>query len=487
MSTGKGVMHFEGRKSIGAMEAAENQRRWDADHYKTVNKKPLHWYDITRAHLNFEVARGGKIQKIGTSMPVEERYKQRLAELGVKPNQEVKKNSPEANKLANQIVEFVFSGDHDTMNRMAFGEQKVDFARDGTADNSHVERDEIIEYWAKDLYKWLSKKYGEENIIGFDVHLDETTAHCHATIIPVVMRTDKKTGKERPVVSYKGLFGKDKATGQQIMKDLHTELYEQVNHGYGLRRGDPVERTDARHKDKVEMYYQMKRDISELEDKVIHKQIALEKLMFQYRGLENQIEDLKSELADKKITLEEYEARTAKLQSRQSSLADKIKERRKELMEYEGKISTLRQTESTLSTSVDRAKKRVLSMTDDQMRAPYLMAKGSIFDEFITQLSSFMKNSMPTPSEEALANAEGTLVGDFLDGSLGDVVTRAGGIVAAAITEATTPTQSYGGGGSSDSAPKKRDDEDWWKFASRMVGHASRNKPVKKAKSGIHR
>ena len=25
----KGAMHFEGRKSIGAMEAAENQRRWD--------------------------------------------------------------------------------------------------------------------------------------------------------------------------------------------------------------------------------------------------------------------------------------------------------------------------------------------------------------------------------------------------------------------------------------------------------------------------
>lgn len=58
----KGAMHFEGRKSIGAMEAAENQRRWDEKHYQTVNKKPLHWYDITRAHLNFEVAKGGIIE-----------------------------------------------------------------------------------------------------------------------------------------------------------------------------------------------------------------------------------------------------------------------------------------------------------------------------------------------------------------------------------------------------------------------------------------
>ena len=59
-----------------------------------------------------------------------------------------------------------------------------------------------IEQWAIDLYDWMTKKYGEENFIGFDVHLDETTAHCHATIIPVVMRTEKKTSRERPVVSY---------------------------------------------------------------------------------------------------------------------------------------------------------------------------------------------------------------------------------------------------------------------------------------------
>ena len=101
----KGAMHFEGRKSIGAMEAAENQRRWDEKHYQTVNKKPLHWYDITRAHLNFEVAKGGIIQKIGTSKPVEERFKERLEELGVNPNPEVKKNDPIAAKMSHPANE----------------------------------------------------------------------------------------------------------------------------------------------------------------------------------------------------------------------------------------------------------------------------------------------------------------------------------------------------------------------------------------------
>ena len=79
----------------------------------------------------------------------------------MKPNPEVKKNDPVAAKMSNQIVEFVFSGDHEVMNLMAFGNQAVDFERDGTADNSHIQRMNEIEQWATDLYGWMAKKYGE--------------------------------------------------------------------------------------------------------------------------------------------------------------------------------------------------------------------------------------------------------------------------------------------------------------------------------------
>ena len=113
------------------------------------------------------------------------------------------------------------------------------------------------------------------------------------------MRTEKKTGRERPVVSYKGLFGKDKATGQEIMKQLHTELYEQVNSKYGLMRGDPVEISGAQHKDKVQMYYQLKRELPELENRAIELRIFISKLELQYNGLNHQIESLKQDLENK--------------------------------------------------------------------------------------------------------------------------------------------------------------------------------------------
>lgn len=476
----KGAMHFEGRKSIGAMEAAENQRRWDEKHYQTVNKKPLHWYDITRAHLNFEVAKGGIIQKTGTSKPVEERFKERLEELGVKPNPEVKKNDPVAAKMSNQIVEFVFSGDHEVMNMMAFGSQPVDFERDGTADNSHVQRMNEIEQWAIDLYDWMAKKYGEENIIGFDVHLDETTAHCHATIIPVVMRTEKKTSRERPVVSYKGLFGKDKATGQEIMKQLHTELYEQVNSKYGLMRGDPVEISGAQHKDKVQMYYQLKRELPELENRAIELRIFISKLELQYNGLSHQIESLKQDLENKKITLDEYGERTSELMKQKIALGDKIRDRKSRLMQCENQIASLRQRQANAEVAVRQAANNVERMKESQLGNSVMMVKGAIFDELLSGLRTFLDN-MPQPTAYALQSVQGTVVEDLLDGSLSDVISRAAAMVTAAISDATTPMYSGGGGSSSNDKPKKDDDEDWWRFAHRAARYASRNKPSKSA------
>lgn len=69
---------------------------------------------------------------------------------------------------------------------MAFGSQIVNMEKN--ADNSHLRRCEEVELWAKDVYDWCSRRYGRENIIGFQVHLDETSPHIHALIVPVGVR-----------------------------------------------------------------------------------------------------------------------------------------------------------------------------------------------------------------------------------------------------------------------------------------------------------
>ena len=61
---------------------------------------PFSWRD---SHFRCQ---GCIIQKIGTSKPVEERFKERLEELGVKPNPEVKKNDPIAAKMSHPANEW---------------------------------------------------------------------------------------------------------------------------------------------------------------------------------------------------------------------------------------------------------------------------------------------------------------------------------------------------------------------------------------------
>jgi hypothetical protein len=49
---------------------------------------------------------------------------------------------------------------------------------------------EETEKFFKEAYKFLSERYGRDNIVSAHVHMDETTPHVHFAFVPVVM--DKK-------------------------------------------------------------------------------------------------------------------------------------------------------------------------------------------------------------------------------------------------------------------------------------------------------
>lgn len=77
--------------------------------------------------------------------------------------------------------------------------------------------------------EFLSRKYGEENMISAIVHMDETTPHMHLNFIPVNKRR----------LSSKSLFDRQK------LAQLQTELHECVGKKWGLQRGK--EGSQAKH------------------------------------------------------------------------------------------------------------------------------------------------------------------------------------------------------------------------------------------------
>lgn len=285
------------KKSFSSQVGNEAERRgWDEKRYQLKNAdidKNNH-YNYSRKRLNFEIVKGGKIVPLGfQSVPLHERLQHRLDELGFKPYMDAKRPDQVSRNSPNCTVGIIFSGDHDVLNRLAFGEQKLNTS-DPNADHSKVVLQKGIYDWALDTYRFACEKWGEENVIGFDVHCDETSIHAHVQTVPVeqvrkrgrigskyihkdnpenVLTTkewralpkeerDNYTKSEAAKgvverVSYAKVWGERAKDKSQYLSQLHTDYYNKVGHKYGLARGfsydelSEEEKRGRKHKNKV--------------------------------------------------------------------------------------------------------------------------------------------------------------------------------------------------------------------------------------------
>lgn len=285
------------KKSFSSQVGNEAERRgWDEKRYQLKNAdidKNNH-YNYSRKRLNFEIVKGGKIVPLGSqSVPLHERLQHRLDELGFKPYMDAKRPNQVSRNSPNCTVGIIFSGDHDVLNRLAFGEQKLNTS-DPNADHSKVVLQKGIYDWALDTYRFACEKWGEENVIGFDVHCDETSIHAHVQTVPVEqVRKRGRIGskyihKDNPEkilstkewralpkeerdnytkseaakgvverVSYAKVWGERAKDKSQYLSQLHTDYYNKVGHKYGLARGfsydelSEEEKRGRKHKNKV--------------------------------------------------------------------------------------------------------------------------------------------------------------------------------------------------------------------------------------------
>lgn len=326
----KQAMHVEAGKSFGTAEANENERRWNDDKIKRKNQDPTNHYDKTRMKLNFEIGPDGKIHPLGyQEKPLEVRLQERLDELGWKPFKADSKIQP------NCCAKFVFGGNHNRTLEMAFEDQSVNLEKG--ADNSRLHRCEGVENWAKDVYDWCVRRYGQENIVGFQVHLDESSPHIHALIVPVGIRS--KSGRE--CVMWSAKFGKDRYEYGRILKDMHTSLYEDVGSKYGLERGDSIDGHNVQHLHKRDYIRKLTKEAKQAEKAVKGLQSMmrhLESKIFSYRL---QLEEAEKELASGKITLDGYEAQKADIQKLIAEYQTKLEDKTDKLHEKEQELERL--------------------------------------------------------------------------------------------------------------------------------------------------
>ena len=201
MATPKQVMDFRPSKGITTAQSNEHQRRWTEKGWGSAESTGN--YDRSRERLNFEV-RGGKVCPIDKSRSIPERMADILRSRGIKdPNEGL------AEPRFRTVVNFIFGGSRERMTELAFGDQKVNLTHG--ADNSHLTRCKDIEEWAKDVYRFVADKYGEENIVAFILHLDETNPHVHCTLLPIKDGKFRRKGQVR-------VFCQDESPAQRICR-----------------------------------------------------------------------------------------------------------------------------------------------------------------------------------------------------------------------------------------------------------------------------
>ena len=283
----KQVIDIHVSKGMTEAQSNEHKRNWTDKGWQNALSKGN--YDPSRERLNFELVKGGVVKPVDKSLSIPERIEKILQERGIKDP-----NAGLSEPKFRTVVNFIFGGSRERMHEIAFGSQKVNL--DKGADNSHINRTEEIENWAKDVYDFVCKKYGEENIAAFVVHLDEMNPHVHCTLLPI------QDGK----FAYKRIFaGKDKYEFSERMKQLHSD-FASVNEKWGMSRGSSVSETGARHRTTEEYRRHLSQECTNLEDEIEQYKKTLSDLSVEIRlderrvkGLNSMIENLEKEKTDK--------------------------------------------------------------------------------------------------------------------------------------------------------------------------------------------
>ena len=473
MVKAKQVLDVQVSKGITAAQGNEHLRNRSEEAEKYAMSKGN--YDPTRKHLNFEIVPGGKVRPIDTSRNIPERIADILGRRGIKdPNEGL------VEPKYRTVVNIIFGGSRDRMRELAFGSQKVNF--DKGADNSDVERKRDIERWAKDVYAFVSGRYGEQNIAAFIVHLDEINPHVHCTLLPI------KDGR----FAYKEIFaGKDKYEFSQRMKQLHTDFFTEVNTKWGMSRGRSVSETGARHLTTEEYRRMLSEECTTFEENIDRHRKVLFSIQSDIRlaerrvkGLTTMVDNLEKSKAEKQAQLSAAERDlaansddAAELEMLIESLQKELQGIDRQLADKQGKLQAADRQLADLKENMDAVQQRT-----EELRAEAYRYSRDVHSKVDTLLKDALLEGLVGEYRNLSARLDAPQR-QLFDDTLVQAIAEQGAEVMHCATmlflgmvdDATTFAETHGGGsGGSDLKWGRDEDEDNRAWALRCMRMASR-------------
>ena len=123
-----------------------------------------------------------------------------------------------------------------------------------------IEKDApLFEDWKQANFHFASQHFDKENIVRFTLHRDERTPHIHCVFVPITA-DGRLSAKDF-------IGGKEYGAGKEKLRK-YQDTYAQAMKEFGLARGLPVERTQARHLTTAQYYRAMSALKEEVKEQV---------------------------------------------------------------------------------------------------------------------------------------------------------------------------------------------------------------------------
>jgi len=174
-------------------------------------------------------------------------------------------------------------------------------------DMMQIEKNGKLEDWCQDNIEWLRKTYGIDNVVSVVLHMDESTPHLHATVVPIVQTERQRKKKEQEVKrTYRKKAPAPRLCADDVMSRANLKRYQntyaEAMQKYGLQRG--IEGSEAQHISTHEFYRSLMlqgKDIQEDVEELLKQKEQAAKELSRIKS-EKSTEELKSTVAKTAMT-----------------------------------------------------------------------------------------------------------------------------------------------------------------------------------------
>ena len=164
-------------------------------------------------------------------------------------------------------------------------------------DMMQIEKNDKLDDWCQENIDWLRKTYGSDNVVSVVLHMDESTPHLHATVVPIVQTERQRKKKEQEVKrTYRKKAPAPRLCADDVMSRANLKRYQntyaEAMQKYGLQRG--IEGSEAQHISTHEYYRSLMAQGKDIQEDV-------EALLKQKEQAEQELSKIKSEKKTEEI------------------------------------------------------------------------------------------------------------------------------------------------------------------------------------------